>query len=153
VVDVHREHTAVREANILGIPIVAIVDTNCDPDQIDYIIPANDDAIRAIKLLTSTIADAVLEGKAMMKDVEEEEVLEGEVDLEEMAEGTDEVLLGEATLAKLRDGTLEFEDGQKEAAAREESEAAAEAPEPVEAAEEETADAGSEEAEEAEQEA
>ncbi|MBO9310529.1 MAG: 30S ribosomal protein S2, partial [Chloroflexi bacterium] len=65
VIDVRREHNAVREANILGIPIIALVDTNCDPEPIDYVIPANDDAIRAIKLLTSKIADAVLEGLAM----------------------------------------------------------------------------------------
>jgi len=65
VVDVHREAIAVREANTLGIPIVAMVDTNCDPDPIDYIIPANDDAIRAIKLIASKIADAIIEGQQM----------------------------------------------------------------------------------------
>ncbi|MDN5276759.1 MAG: small subunit ribosomal protein [Clostridiales bacterium] len=63
IVDPKKEHIAVREARILGIPIVAIVDTNCDPDEIDYVIPGNDDAIRAIKLITSKIADAVLEGR------------------------------------------------------------------------------------------
>ncbi|MDI3537991.1 MAG: small subunit ribosomal protein [Bacillota bacterium] len=63
VVDPRKEHIAVAEARKLGIPIVAIVDTNCDPDEVDYIIPGNDDAIRAVKLLTSKIADAVLEGK------------------------------------------------------------------------------------------
>ncbi len=63
IVDVVREENAVREARKAGIPIVALVDTNADPDLIDYPIPANDDAIRAIKLLTSRIADAVLEGK------------------------------------------------------------------------------------------
>lgn len=63
VVDPRKEHIAVSEARKLGIPIVAIVDTNCDPDEVDYIIPGNDDAIRAVKLLTSKIADAVLEGK------------------------------------------------------------------------------------------
>ncbi len=63
VVDPKKEHIAVREARILGIPIVAIVDTNCDPDEVDYVIPGNDDAIRAIKLITSRIADAVLEGR------------------------------------------------------------------------------------------
>ncbi len=63
IVDVVREETAVKEANKAGIPIVALVDTNADPDPIDYPIPANDDAIRAIKLLTSRIADAVIEGK------------------------------------------------------------------------------------------
>jgi len=63
VVDPRKEKIAVSEAKILGIPVVAIVDTNCDPDEIDYVIPGNDDAIRAVKLLTETIANAVLEGK------------------------------------------------------------------------------------------
>lgn len=63
VVDPRKEHIAVQEARRLGIPIVAIVDTNCDPDEIDVIIPGNDDAIRAVKLLTGKMADAVLEGK------------------------------------------------------------------------------------------
>jgi small subunit ribosomal protein S2 len=63
VVDLKKEHTAVKEARSLGIPIVAIVDTNCDPDDVDYIIPGNDDAIRAIKLITNKIADAIIEVK------------------------------------------------------------------------------------------
>ena len=63
VVDPRKEHIAVMEARNLGIPIVAIVDTNCDPDDVDYVIPGNDDAIRAVKLIASKIADAVLEGK------------------------------------------------------------------------------------------
>ncbi|WP_425447465.1 30S ribosomal protein S2 [Dethiothermospora halolimnae] len=63
VVDPRKEKIAVREAKILGIPVIGIVDTNCDPDEIDYIIPGNDDAIRAVKLLTETMANAVIEGK------------------------------------------------------------------------------------------
>ena len=63
VVDPRKEHIAVAEARILGIPIVGIVDTNCDPDEIDYVIPGNDDAIRAVKLIAGKMADAVLEGK------------------------------------------------------------------------------------------
>ena len=63
VVDPRKERIAVAEARILGIPIVAIVDTNCDPDEIDYVIPGNDDAIRAVKLIAGKLADAVLEGK------------------------------------------------------------------------------------------
>ena len=63
VVDPRKEHIAVMEARNLGIPIGAIVDTNCDPDDVDYVIPGNDDAIRAVKLIASKIADAVLEGK------------------------------------------------------------------------------------------
>ncbi len=63
VVDTHKEHNAVLEAKKLGIPVIAIVDTNCDPDDADYIIPGNDDAIRAIKLISCAIADAVIEGR------------------------------------------------------------------------------------------
>jgi small subunit ribosomal protein S2 len=63
IVDPRKERIAVREAQILGIPVIAIVDTNCDPDEVDYVIPANDDAIRAVKLITSKIADAVIEGR------------------------------------------------------------------------------------------
>ena len=62
IVDPRKEHIAVAEAHKLGIPIVAIVDTNCDPDEIDYVIPGNDDAIRAVRLIASTIADAIIEG-------------------------------------------------------------------------------------------
>jgi small subunit ribosomal protein S2 len=71
IVDTRKEQIAVREARKLGIPIVGIVDTNCDPDEIDYVIPGNDDAIRAVRLLTSKIADAVLEAK-QGEQVEEE---------------------------------------------------------------------------------
>ena len=70
IVDVGREDAAVHEANLLNIPIVALVDTNCNPQNIDYVIPSNDDAIRAIKLLVAKVADAVLEGKAMRKEEE-----------------------------------------------------------------------------------
>ena len=61
--DRRKERIAVAEAHKLGIPIVATVDTNCDPDEIDYVIPSNDDAIRAVKLLTARMADAVIEGR------------------------------------------------------------------------------------------
>ena len=63
VVDPRKERISILEARKLGIPVVAIVDTNCDPDEVDYVIPGNDDAIRAVKLITSKIADAVIEGK------------------------------------------------------------------------------------------
>jgi len=63
VVDPRKERIAVAEARKLGIPVIAIVDTNCDPDEVDYVIPGNDDAIRAVRLLTSKIADAVIEGR------------------------------------------------------------------------------------------
>jgi small subunit ribosomal protein S2 len=65
VIDTKKEEIAVTEANKLGIPVVAIVDTNCDPDEVDYVIPGNDDAIRAVSLVTSVIADAVEEGAAL----------------------------------------------------------------------------------------
>jgi len=76
VVDSSTEEIAVKEARKLGIPLVAIVDTNCDPDMVDYVIPGNDDALRAIRLFTSRIADAVLEGKdaALQKQLEAEKV-------------------------------------------------------------------------------
>jgi small subunit ribosomal protein S2 len=63
VVDPRKEKNAVSEAKILGIPVVGIVDTNCDPEEVDYVIPGNDDAIRAVKLIASKIADAILEGR------------------------------------------------------------------------------------------
>ena len=72
VIDPRKEHIAVAEARKLDIPIVAIVDTNCDPDEIDYVIPGNDDAIRAVKLLTECMADAVLEGRQGGEDAEAE---------------------------------------------------------------------------------
>jgi small subunit ribosomal protein S2 len=102
VVDVAREFTAIHEANLLNIPVVAMVDTNCDPRNVDYVIPSNDDAIRAIKLVVGKIADAALEGLGARKEeiVEEAErtVARAAVEEEELS---DEELLGEATLAKL----------------------------------------------------
>src|SRR5512137_2400165 len=68
VIDVEREYAAVHEANLLDIPVIALVDTNCDPSSVDYVIPSNDDAIRAIKLMVAKMADAVEEGKAIRKD-------------------------------------------------------------------------------------
>ncbi len=114
IIDVGREESAVREANLLNIPIVALVDTNANPQNVDYVIPSNDDAIRAIKLLVAKIADAVIEGKAMRKEEEPEQPAseaKGEskskrgprkavVETEQDDKG-DEVLLGESTLAKM----------------------------------------------------
>jgi small subunit ribosomal protein S2 len=118
VVDVSREYAAVHEANLMNIPVIALVDTNCDPNNVDYVIPSNDDAIRAIKLLVSKMADAVEEGKALRKDEELEaeaaaarmpesdfdsvKILAHTIDTEE--ELKDDELLGEATLAKLAPG-------------------------------------------------
>jgi small subunit ribosomal protein S2 len=103
VVDVHREATSIHEANLLKIPVIAMVDTNCDPRDIDYVIPSNDDAIRAIKLVVGKMADAAVEGRAARKEQEPElpvamEAPRAGVEEREM---TDEELLGEATLAKL----------------------------------------------------
>ncbi len=102
VVDVSREATAIHEANLLKIPVVAMVDTNCDPSNVDYVIPSNDDAIRAIKLVVGKIADAALEGLGARKEeiVEEEVRTVARAGVEE-TELSDEELLGEATLAKL----------------------------------------------------
>jgi len=102
VVDVSREVTAIHEANLLKIPVVAMVDTNCDPSNVDYVIPSNDDAIRAIKLIVGKIADAAMEGLGARKEeiVEEEVRTIARAGVEE-AELSDEELLGEATLAKL----------------------------------------------------
>jgi small subunit ribosomal protein S2 len=99
IIDVKKEETAILEADRLGIPIIAVVDTNCDPDRIDYIIPANDDAIRAIRLMTSKMADAVLEGLALRKEMapEAEEIF-----------AEDEKYLSAETLARLR--RIQFED-------------------------------------------
>ncbi len=122
-VDVRQEATAIHEANLLKIPVVALVDTNCDPYVVDYVIPSNDDAIRAIKLLTSKMADAVLEGKALRKDEEQEvDGAPSDAALDAMAgtEMTDEELLGEATLAKLQSG--EFGEGEAEKVVEDDSE-------------------------------
>jgi small subunit ribosomal protein S2 len=141
VVDVRREDTAVHEANLLEIPVFAMVDTNCDPRNIDYIIPSNDDAIRAIKLIVRKMADAVLEGQAMRKDIEEERPTESAAAFDIDAELTDADLLGDATLAKLEAQRVEtaVEDVTEEAEGTEVSdevesadtdEAPAETPEP-----------------------
>jgi small subunit ribosomal protein S2 len=114
IIDVGREEAAVKEANLLKIPIVALVDTNCNPLNVDYVIPSNDDAIRAIKLLVAKVADAVLEGKAMRKEEEPEQVEESRAEankpktrgprkpvVETDQDETEDILLGESTLAKL----------------------------------------------------
>ncbi len=84
VVDPRKEKIAVAEARKLDIPVIAIVDTNCDPDEIDYLIPGNDDAIRAVKLITSVMADAVLEGKQIIESAKETEAAEAEAEKEVM---------------------------------------------------------------------
>jgi len=117
IVDVGREDAAVHECNILNIPIVALVDTNCNPEGVDYVIPSNDDAIRAIKLLVGKMADAALEGRAMRKDIEPEMDMPQAAEagastaaavkrqtrpsVESEVELGDDALLGKSTLAKL----------------------------------------------------
>jgi small subunit ribosomal protein S2 len=125
VVDVRREDTAIHEANLLEIPVIAMVDTNCNPHNVDYVIPSNDDAIRAIKLMVGKMADAVLEGMALREEEEEFEpaARAAAMALEE-PELSDEDLLGEATLAKMAE-----EAAAAEAAAEAAAAAAAEAEE------------------------
>jgi len=124
VVDVYREATAIHEANLLEIPVIAMVDTNCDPRTIDYVIPSNDDAIRAIKLLVGKMADAVMEGKALRKEEEIEAMPEEAVmAISEEPELSDEDLLGEATLAKLPSRQPASEEDVSEAAPEVEAEA------------------------------
>jgi small subunit ribosomal protein S2 len=113
VVDTRREATAIKEANTLHIPVLALVDTNCNPEDVDYVIPANDDAMRAIKLLVSTIAEAVIEGKNMRKGGDDEDVKSyDEIDLAayDQEKEDDEQYLGASTLAKIRSAKLLDED-------------------------------------------
>jgi len=87
-VDTKKEETAVKEARSLGIPIVALVDTNCDPDLIDYVIPGNDDAIRAVKLVASKMADAVIEAKQGSEFVKSDNASEKNSETSEITEET-----------------------------------------------------------------
>ncbi len=117
IVDTLREATAVKEANTLSIPVLALADTNSDPDDIDYIIPANDDAVRAIKLLVSALAEAVLEGHAMRKgddDYEDGDAPDYSAYDTYDQEEDDEQYLGASTLAKLRDANLFDEEADSE---------------------------------------
>jgi small subunit ribosomal protein S2 len=91
VIDSQKEQIAVREARKLGIPVMGIVDTNCDPDQVDYVIPGNDDALRAIRLFTTKISDAIVEGQTTARDVQaaEEKAAEEEAEAEVAMSYTD----------------------------------------------------------------
>jgi small subunit ribosomal protein S2 len=120
VIDTNHEETAVREANILNIPVIGIVDTNSDPDNIDYLIPSNDDAIRAIKLICSKMADAALEGQALRRDSLIEDTQQDIIDMERYRydedfddDASDEDLLGASTLAKLRRQAAEEEEDEE----------------------------------------
>jgi small subunit ribosomal protein S2 len=118
VVDTIRESTALKEANTLGIPVLALADTNSDPDVIDYIVPANDDAVRAIKLMVGTLADAVIEGQMMRKGDGEDSDVTMETASYDMFDkddenASDEAYLGASTLAKLRDANLFTDEDEK----------------------------------------
>ena len=113
VVDIKNEATAVKEANKKGIPVIAMVDSNCNPDPIDHVIPSNDDAIRAIQLITSKMADAALEGINMRKAVADEAKSGAESDADEafaykqsdydLHDADEKALLGKSTLKKIED--------------------------------------------------
>jgi small subunit ribosomal protein S2 len=111
VIDTQREELAVKEANKIGIPLIAVADTNSDPDEITYVIPGNDDAIRAVKLITQILADAVEEGRRFR---EVDMVETGQVSDDELAEL--EQYLGPSTLAKLQGMEEEGEEGASEPA-------------------------------------
>ena len=117
IVDINHEETAVREANILGIPVIALVDTNCNPDPIDYLIPSNDDAIRAIKLIVGKMADAAIEGMALRQENMDEEVTDVGTyspSFDGMEDVDDEILLGESTLAKMREAAVDDDEEEFE---------------------------------------
>lgn len=112
IVDLKKEHIAVQEAHRLEIPIIAIVDTNCDPDEVDYVIPGNDDAIRAIKLLCNRIADAIIEVKAV--EWQGAEVVEAAEEAEE-AEGEEKPEEGEVVSLEEEMAAVEAtEEGEEE---------------------------------------
>ena len=119
VVDPRREHIAIREANKLGIPVVALCDTNCDPQGIDYVIPGNDDAIKSIRLFTTAIADAILEGNALSR-TDHGEALASQVDVGDVEiyrrgtsadeEGEAEVESTDASAAEATDESVETDE-------------------------------------------
>lgn len=117
IIDVRRDSLAIKEANTLGIPVIAMVDTNCDPEPIDYIIPSNDDAIRAIKLIINTIANACVEGRTMLTSIQAEEDEAAGIEGDEAMER----YLGPSTLAKIR-AELNIEDEEADLGYDEEEE-------------------------------
>lgn len=111
IIDPHREEIAVKECRKLGIPIIAVTDTNCDPDNIDFIIPGNDDAIRAIKLFVTAFGEACLEGEAMMKDSRTagaaEDVIEDTALVESVAAAEGETIGGSAPVVSEAEAEVE----------------------------------------------
>lgn len=118
IVDPRKERIAVAEARALGVPIIAIVDTNCDPDEIDYPIPGNDDAIRAVKLITAKMADAVLEGRQGEQMMDDEEAEQAAPDTEAGEE------IDEATADEITEEVSKTLEEKKEEAAEETKEEA-----------------------------
>ncbi len=132
VVDTRQEHIAVAEARRLNIPVVAIVDTNCDPTEIDYVIPGNDDAIRAIKLVTGKMADAVMEGKAEFEAREARAAVAAELAAEEGVAVAEPAISG-AGMAEVETAMLgEGSDGEQEMLVMGEATPEAERPAPEE---------------------
>jgi small subunit ribosomal protein S2 len=112
VVDPRKEKIAVAEARKLDIPVIAIVDTNCDPDEIDFLIPGNDDAIRAVKLITSVMADAVLEGKQVSEAPEEPEEVEVEAVKDEVATPVAEAVAEESAVEEVAEPVIVDEEAE-----------------------------------------
>jgi small subunit ribosomal protein S2 len=100
IIDTKKERIAVQEANRLGIPVIATVDTNCDPDGIDFVIPGNDDAIRSVKLITGTIADAVIEGRAIWQEKQSAAAQKAQEDADEVVEQAGDEVKPKARRAK-----------------------------------------------------
>lgn len=111
VVDTNREATAVKEANTIHIPVLALSDSNSNPDKVDYVLPANDDAVRSVKLILETFAEAVIEGRSMHKSDDTDTSFAS--DFSGYDEAKDEDLLGESVLAKIK-GKQIFDESDEE---------------------------------------
>jgi small subunit ribosomal protein S2 len=115
IVDIKKESIAVKEAKRLGIPVFAIVDTNCDPDEVDHIVPANDDAVKTIELITKTMADAIIEGTAKAKELKAEEVAEKErLKKEREAEKKEEASKKEEAIKEKKEEAARKREAEKE---------------------------------------
>jgi len=115
IVDIKKESIAVKEAKRLGIPVFAIVDTNCDPDEVDHIVPANDDAVKTIELITKTMADAIIEGTAKAKELKAEEVAEKErLKKEREAEKKEEASKKEEAIKEKKEEAARKKEAEKE---------------------------------------
>ena len=108
VVDSKKEHICVKEAKLLGIPVVGLIDTNCDPDMVDVVIPGNDDAIRSVKLIASAIADAVIEAKEGEEGLAARKKAEEEANATEEA-STEEIKMEDALTVEVKEDKTEEE--------------------------------------------